>query len=561
MYRFGELLSHHTKEIANQNAIFFCGAGISIKSGIPSALAIINDISKSINVTQSDIDYIYNSPFPFEAFVETIADGSEIEEILKVFLHGKPNSNHIFLAKLSKIGHVKTICTTNFDVLIETALENEGLKLGEDYTVYYKEDDFSNIDWSDNIIKLIKIHGCIKHPETVATTLKKVAGQLLVEQRTVTIEELFSYDAKPRTVVVMGYSCSDIFDICPAIDALDSNLNNVYVINHKQQIYAYSDFVDIENAEYPFEHFNTKDSVSIDTDYYVENLWKKLIDSEYTNTPYVKNEHWDTCLGRWLKQLDGESVKYSIAGNIFIKLSNFHVAKTYIEKSLVVAKEEAINDSICVDLNNLATCCHGLREYGKEIALSKKAIKISKKMNNNTALAKALGNMGLAYRNTQKYKKAKKYLLKSLDIWKIIEHAEQEARTLSNLGMVYINLKMFEEAKECLYESLVTARRLGDKLGESNRLGNLGLLNSRTGNYKEAIMILNDAVDVSKKIGDKRREASFLNNIGYAHYTLGEKSSALSYFENAKSIFSSLYDGDHPYVKQVDENIDKANKL
>ena len=228
MYQFGKFLDHHVREIAKNNAIFFCGAGISVKSGIPSALTIVNDISSSLNIRQKDIDCIYDSSFPFEAFVETVAEGTEIDEILRVFMHGKPNSNHIFLAKLCKLGFVNTICTTNFDTLIESALKFEGLESGVDYDIYYNEDDFPSIDWYDKKIRLIKIHGCIQHKESIATTLRKVSSQILVEQRAEAIKRLFTSNIAPNNVIILGYSCSDIFDICPAIQAIDSHQNNVF---------------------------------------------------------------------------------------------------------------------------------------------------------------------------------------------------------------------------------------------------------------------------------------------------------------------------------------------
>jgi NAD-dependent SIR2 family protein deacetylase len=65
---------------------------------------------------------------------------------LDVFDLGKPNTNHVLLAKLARAKYLKTICTTNFDQLIEKALQSERLVKGKDFQVFYKEDDLAYID-------------------------------------------------------------------------------------------------------------------------------------------------------------------------------------------------------------------------------------------------------------------------------------------------------------------------------------------------------------------------------------------------------------------------------
>ena len=88
---------------------------------------------------------ILNSPLPFEAFMEILED-TGISKILDVFEQGVPNTNHFFIAKLARNGYLKVICTTNFELLIEDALRNEGLEKGRDFEVYCDEEQFSGID-------------------------------------------------------------------------------------------------------------------------------------------------------------------------------------------------------------------------------------------------------------------------------------------------------------------------------------------------------------------------------------------------------------------------------
>ena len=104
----------------------FCGAGISKNSGLPLANELKRYILEKLPIDKKDIEEVMASNFPFEAFIETISENTDISEILEIFQNGEPNTNHILIAKLAKNGYLKTIFTTNFDLLIEKALEKEG---------------------------------------------------------------------------------------------------------------------------------------------------------------------------------------------------------------------------------------------------------------------------------------------------------------------------------------------------------------------------------------------------------------------------------------------------
>lgn len=134
--------------------VIFCGAGISRNSGLPVVKQIVPYILEKFELPPNDINLILDKDdypkIPFESFIETLQEHSKIDELYNIYDHGEPNTNHILLAKLIKAGKVKTILTTNFDKLIEKALELNALKEGKDFDVIYKEQDFGNINWSED---------------------------------------------------------------------------------------------------------------------------------------------------------------------------------------------------------------------------------------------------------------------------------------------------------------------------------------------------------------------------------------------------------------------------
>ena len=156
------------------------------------------------------------------AFVQTLTDESSVDDILEIFSKGEPNTNHILIAELVKLGLIRTVLTTNFDTLIEKALENIGLKKGINYNVFSTEKEFENINWSSDLIKIIKIHGCISNKKEMAITLSLVAKRTINQHKNKAISSFFSNAINPN-VLVLGYSCSDLFDISPIIESIKVN--------------------------------------------------------------------------------------------------------------------------------------------------------------------------------------------------------------------------------------------------------------------------------------------------------------------------------------------------
>lgn len=137
----------NVKEIAkiieeSDNIVFFGGAGLSTESGIPDFRSV---------------DGLYNQKykFPPEVMLSHTFFMKETEEFFKFYrdkclepmLKAKPNSAHLALAKLEKMGKLKAIVTQNIDDLHHragsktiyelhgTSFKNYCMKCGKEYSV------------------------------------------------------------------------------------------------------------------------------------------------------------------------------------------------------------------------------------------------------------------------------------------------------------------------------------------------------------------------------------------------------------------------------------------
>lgn len=228
-------VSEIIKSIRKKEMIIFCGAGISRHSGLPLAKKLCQALLAKLNIETNDAETILNSDLPFEEFIELISTATDISSVLGIFQKGEPNANHIFIARLAKYGFLKIIITTNFDMLIEKALEREGLERDKHYLVYYSEKQFLTGDlqktWWDRRIKVFKLHGSVEDMESIRTTIKAITNRRLSSIRATLIRNIFlNLNARYKQVLILGYSCSDLFDISSHIEDIRGEEEDFFYI-------------------------------------------------------------------------------------------------------------------------------------------------------------------------------------------------------------------------------------------------------------------------------------------------------------------------------------------
>ena len=129
-----------------------------------------------------------------------------------------PNSCHQAIAQLCKQGKLQGILTTNFDTLIERALNNEA--------VAYHVITPNRIN-HDDTIPVVKAHGTIDDPDSLVFT--RGDYYLGIHED---IREMLKSNMMGSTVVIAGYSGNDI-DVFPLMRSFLENkiLNQVHVVN------------------------------------------------------------------------------------------------------------------------------------------------------------------------------------------------------------------------------------------------------------------------------------------------------------------------------------------
>jgi antitoxin component HigA of HigAB toxin-antitoxin module len=186
--------------IANQNAVFFCGAGISRgmegEQGFPGGQELARDMAEKLlgrTVGDESLDLK-------QIAQEVIwADNGSRHRLNKYLQDAftkptvKPLRAHEYLAYLEC-----NVITTNYDRLIERAFSDAGKRCG----TIVREDDLTRMQ----DVNVVKIHGCVTHLETIVITEEDYYRWLISDSEIKTLVRLWFLQ---RPMVFIGFSLSD----------------------------------------------------------------------------------------------------------------------------------------------------------------------------------------------------------------------------------------------------------------------------------------------------------------------------------------------------------------
>jgi hypothetical protein len=214
---------------------FLVGAGISVPSGLPTSAQIIGTCVEQL-LQRAPGNLSCRAVFPegygqrvrLEYFCHLLSHIKETIRLspLRLLAGGQPSRFHYFLAECAKAGLTRVIITTNFDLLIERAMDD----LGVPYRLLHREQDLARFQVEDSGTTLIKIHGTLdaESGEPAPGILADIhsVGQGFPEQRTRVLREV----ARRYHLLVLGYSGRDFFGAMPTL--ISGEPRPVFWVNH-----------------------------------------------------------------------------------------------------------------------------------------------------------------------------------------------------------------------------------------------------------------------------------------------------------------------------------------
>jgi tetratricopeptide (TPR) repeat protein len=584
--------------LPNEKFTFLIGAGISIEapSHLKSAVDIVNAIINLCAVEDEVSKIVSLQGLRYETVIEFIQKYYDPElTIMNYFDHyTQPNIHHYLLAYSIRQGH--HVITTNFDYLIECALMNI-IDDKNKIVPIITRNDFLNYSDPNKLTKeekyaIYKIHGSKKNiitntdtHDSLITTISSLGRER--DEKTFAIEDY----KKPalvnllekRTLIVMGYSGNDDFDISPTLKELE-NISKIIWINHASneipEIINIDEISDIESAHIDRATSLLKDlaqnstilghpikifKINVNTGIFVRNyLWESLLDGiKQPNLSEIAPVEFDyeIWFQETLKPID-EVKKLLFTWELYYRLGHPDDALRIGERGLTLAEQQGNIDLISsflnhsgliyldkgqpekaldfykkalalepvegrsMILNNIAMVYKSQRDYQNAILWLKKALEVSEGTTKVIEKITILNNLGLTYYSDGKYQEAFEYYEQTLEMNRSLGDLGVKSRLLSNIGSVYFSQNNYEDALDKFQEALQISEELGDLNGVSVRLNNIASIYSQQGNKKLALEYYEKALEKVEILGDLAKKAVYLSNMALVYSDLSYKDKA-----------------------------------
>ena len=213
-------LSIYLKELAENNAAVFVGAGLSKAAGYVDWSGLLEEIAKSLGLDVSkETDLVALAQYHLNA---NAAHRHQLSQLLiDEFSDLKePTENHKLLARLP----IHTFWTTNYDRLLEKALEAGGKRADAKYTTQQLATTRRGRD-----AVIYKMHGDIEHPDQAVLSKDDYERYHMTHGPFVTA---LSGDLIEKTFLFLGFSFTD-----PNLDFILSRVRTTFT-KHARQHYC-----------------------------------------------------------------------------------------------------------------------------------------------------------------------------------------------------------------------------------------------------------------------------------------------------------------------------------
>lgn len=518
------------EEIKSKKPAIFCGAGISFNSGIPIVSVFLDYLFTKLELTANQIKLIQQSKLPFESIMEMTLRESGLDEIIEIFGAGNPNVSHAFIAKLARKGFIKVICTTNFDILIEKALQEEGLLSGIDFKVYSTESDFNIIPWDCDVIKIIKIHGCVTQKDEMAITMSMIASDRYSIARKNVLQQIFHSDVC-NYVVVLGYSCSDI-DLVPLIESFPGEKTGILFVEHQNVSNNLNDLkfepISLKDDRNPFKRY-AGNRIFVNTDSLIKSLWEALIADRYSQLP-VQSIPWKGNIDSWYSMAEKESgrgVKHHISSRLLYAVGAFEEAIKHNKEAISIAMAANNQLAYASEVGNMGMAFNALGDYEQAKFYLMESIPLCRRMGNLQGLSAQLQAFGNVLHHTGDDKKALEVHKEAFHFAEIEKDEYAISNILGNMANSYNRIGEYENAINSLDRALMISRRLGNKQAESSQLGIISGTFLCLGKHQQAVESCLNGIEIKKAIGDRQGECLMLVNLSSIYQVLGKRQEAL----------------------------------
>lgn len=354
------------KELDNNKIIFLVGAGVSIASpsNLPSGkrlteyylescigleLAVeLMQRWKKINEIVYSVNKIHSSLLRLEFIIGCINDVDyEFYDVpfiagFQQFARVNSNINHTYLGALLRNGC--KVITPNFDCAIENTFSDykETIKLGVPTCIV-----------ENNLGSVYHYHGIGTQYSQLGATIIRIKKGLPYELK----KQLLEWFQEGYSIISVGFSCSDYFDMTPFFESLPNDTYNGSAI-----FFQHGNEVEVETKEKveKFYHaFKNRKLIYGDTSTFLKDLCAYMGISGFVSS-YVDVCEWQYCFENIKKRYKKEKMFYlirllnqsglNLSTEVFVRYSEDELIGQF--KSMDQLLESAMSKLDTIDVEN-----------------------------------------------------------------------------------------------------------------------------------------------------------------------------------------------------------------
>jgi tetratricopeptide (TPR) repeat protein len=554
---------------------FLVGAGISMDapSNAPSARAVVKTLLEC-TALEDELDSLMTyDNLRYEYVIELIQKHFDKDLVIMDYfdLLTEPNLLHIFLAHALLKKHL--VLTTNFDYLIEYAFKkiNSGdltnlvpIITQQDYLDHPNPMELSE----KGFYPLIKVHGSKKNLVIDEDTTESLVTTISAFGRDRQEGEIFAIESYKKiavnnamqnhTLIVMGYSGGDDFDISPLLRG-HSGLKRLIWIDHvldetlSPEYYEFVPPIDLEQCETSIEQLlGTISNMKNYPVYYIKANTAKFIEQTLSrlllpNIPLVQlkpstssvplPDYSDIMRGGFKKAHDVQ--KSVLTALLYYDLENLDAAIRCCNLGIQLSEE--VNQTYALNaLKNLLGLIYIDKGLNSEaLAIFQEIIDFSHEKDELWMKGTALNNVAAIYKGQKQYDLARKYFYEALVIAEQLGQKEKEGITLRHLGGSAEQEIQLEKALETYQQALKCDDEVGSLYGKARTFIHIGEVLRKQSNFEKALEHLSNALEIYTHLEDSSGIATSISALGSVYFVKRDFEKASDHFLRALQIYES----------------------
>ena len=524
-----------------------CGAGISVPSGIPQVGSfnkfsgtitngIVPQILKLLDFNTEQIKSYLKEGIPFESFIQILLEsGISLKSLAPIF-KGKPCFYHERIIKLLSENRIRSILTTNFDKCFETEINLADIK---DILVVNR---FTrNLVASHSFRKraIVKIHGCVSNVNDLAITIKEITNRKSI-RRIQYLNTFFLKSTNRKVVLIIGYSCSDSFDISPHVQYLiqtqPENLCKVFYWEYQKKRHPH--YVKqksvAKNAQLMLKGHPNASFVKGDLSY--------LFNPKEKEIKVYKNNDWQIDLKNYFDSSENFSIidKKVIKAKLLYSINLYSSSEKIIQK--IIKDKQSTKKNLAIILSNYGLILKKTGNLNKALAVYNDAEDNYSAIKDNKGLANCKNNKALVLKRLGRSYEALQLLQESERLSRMVKDYEGVARSLGNQALILKYEGKLKAALSLHKKELKTSLRIGNKESEARCYGNSALVLRRMKKYSEGLELLKKEEDIYKRLGIQRELSYNYETRAMILSDIGKAEEALLMYKKSEEILAKLKD-------------------